>query len=261
MARSADLFERRPRIITTPFGAYHDKVVKTYYTHSRVDGSRKCQTTVEYHTEDSRTDSLPLGKIPDRHDRNLADHFIMRVGDSVIPLFSGKLLLPVYLPHMFSPMWIAKFSESLEGNRSESQGVVAIGNNFISERFTASDQLSDLEYSGRTVSFDNVHLHIGWIGSASEHIARRLPEKDIVGTVYKSYEGDQSFGLHTDDTPGAMAQLEGEKRWTIGDSGEEFTLKPGDVLLLPASIKHDVKTHGNSTHLVFSAVKPALIAA
>ncbi|HSX04919.1 MAG TPA: cupin domain-containing protein, partial [Candidatus Saccharimonadales bacterium] len=71
---------------------------------------------------------------------------------------------------------------------------------------------------------------------------------------------DQNLGPHRDGWYGAVVQMLGEKAWLLGDGADDpsaeptLLLSPGDVLMVPKGVLHDVRTPDHSVHMAFALI-------
>jgi Cupin superfamily protein len=118
----------------------------------------------------------------------------------------------------------------------------------------------------RTLVFEDIGYGDpdGWPALACSHLTRltrsALP---VVCTVYASAHGDETMGAHRDAWLGAVVQVSGVKEWRLGEGllgaghgpAAVVTMRPGDILVVPWGMPHDVTTPqdpGYSMHLAFA---------
>ena len=129
---------------------------------------------------------------------------------------------------------------------------------------------------GQSVVIRNVHLRWEPIGALVNALSREIGFR--VGThLYATPEASQGFGIHWDDHDIFALQLEGQKEWTLFDSGptlprrssghreyqkqiiddpgepsHEILLEAGDLLYFPRGVIHRARAQTKSSlHLTF----------
>jgi len=94
----------------------------------------------------------------------------------------------------------------------------------------------------------------GWHSLVAIHLATVIGHR-VICTLYQSRHGDRRLGAHEDAWHGIILQLRGAKHWITWPHHREpdqFRTEPGDVLLLPQGLLHDVDTPDHSAHMVFA---------
>lgn len=103
----------------------------------------------------------------------------------------------------------------------------------------------------------------GWAGAVASWLTRLSGGAPVTAAVYESECGDETFGPHRDGWLGVVVQAHGAKTWRIGEGvldpgapeAAQVITRPGDVLLLPRAMPHDVSTPadpGHSVHVAFA---------
>ncbi|MGW0056491.1 JmjC domain-containing protein [Nocardia nova] len=199
----------------------------------------------------------------------IASQFIARIWSSILPV----LHLPegsqsaVHLPGIFDPLFIEeKAWLPLADSRPPRQTVALVDE----DRFERSseDRAIEVAYDSRprTRVYEGIDSGSdGWFSLVALQLAN-LARCRVVCTMYESAAGDLSMGAHVDEWFGAIVQMHGCKDWRISAGGAEtvaveIQTKPGDVLLLPQNIEHEVSTPEHSTHIVFAFVESTPLAA
>ena len=94
-----------------------------------------------------------------------------------------------------------------------------------------------------------------WWAATARHLTRLAHcDLDVTCAIFSSRHGDETLGRHFDSWFGAAIQISGLKRWQIGQDHRAVYTAPGDILLLPKYLMHEVTTPyapGHSIHMVF----------
>ena len=113
------------------------------------------------------------------------------------------------------------------------------------------------------IGWDADRTGTGWARLAAEHLTRLAGPPRVTVVVYESVSGVQELGVHQDMWLGVMIQVSGAKDWQAGaglpgagNGGvHRVTMTPGDVLVVPKGMPHQVVTPaspGHSAHLGFA---------
>ncbi len=145
-------------------------------------------------------------------------------------------------------------------DRSEKQSV-ALGSAMQFERHPTSEAL-DGAYAARprTRIYEGYDARTGGWPAMVTRILMRLADCRVVCSVYESSARDQNLGPHRDGWYGAVVQMLGEKAWLLGDGADDpsaeptLLLSPGDVLMVPKGVLHDVRTPDHSVHMAFALI-------
>lgn len=146
-------------------------------------------------------------------------------------------------------------------DRTNSQTVALVD----AERFERHSADSSIDggyqHRPRTKVYEGVETRSnGWYSVAALQLAR-LARCRVVCTMYESRSGDLNIGAHVDEWFGAIVQMRGSKEWSIppqsGQPAMGFTSEPGDFLLMPPHVQHEVSTPERSTHVVFAFLTTA----
>lgn len=110
----------------------------------------------------------------------------------------------------------------------------------------------------RTVVYENIaHSNDGALREVCVALGV-FTERVVTCSAYESHTGDGSIFPHYDEWFGLVLQKDGTKLWNVepkGQSGMEVLTEPGDVFVLPTSVKHSVSTPadpGYSFHFNFA---------
>lgn len=110
----------------------------------------------------------------------------------------------------------------------------------------------------RTRLYESVHTRRGeWPSLVAAHLAAWLGA-DVLSSVYEADASDAGLPEHHDAWDNIVLQIEGTKRWKLGDS--EVVLRPGDVLVVPTGVMHFVRTPTHSVHINFEVVDSEVVA-
>ncbi|MET7685630.1 cupin domain-containing protein [Streptomyces sp. NPDC005423] len=188
-----------------------------------------------------------------------ASDFLARLGPAVLPSIE---LMPEHhnhVPGLFNTEWVAAASLPVADEKLPAQTVALVdGPEF--QRSTALDMAAGAyQERPRTRVYESLDVRSdGWFSLASLHLAGML-RRGVVCTAYESRTGDRTLGAHYDHWLGVIVQMRGAKQWQIWPRADgapvELLMRPGDVLVLPQGMLHDVSTPehpGNSLHLVFA---------
>ncbi len=232
----------------------------------RVNGERVCipiQPTIRYFPEPGDKDSYPSRPPASPGEIIIGSFLTDSLSDQIAQLLhrqSGRAPA-TYIPGFFDPEWAASLPLPSQRDVSSVQNVVLVGDTVDSDRrFTDPEGLQEAyaEAPGTRLRINVDHAG-GWLGAMGERISGRLPTYDIVSTLYESNHGDRTFGRHRDAAPGIAFHLRGGKEWTMGEDGDQrISTNPGDVVVLPAGVEHDVFTPadpGHSTHVLMTFVE------
>ena len=85
---------------------------------------------------------------------------------------------------------------------------------------------------------------------------KRLLELTFKGfcriNLYYTKKEASGLGIHSDDCPIIILQLNGRKKWTFPDLEKSITTQTGDLIIIPKGTKHEATTELDSTHLAIS---------
>jgi hypothetical protein len=164
-------------------------------------------------------------------------------------------VVPVVVRRVFSGEQLNAFNLPIDGDRGATQGVALATEAGLTRPET--DALLHQEYVSipRTRVYESLGSNSdGWFSIAQLMLAR-LARCAVVVTVYQSSKSDETLGRHIDLWYGVIVQVRGSKTWYMEPpDGEavQITLNPGDVLLMPQGVWHDVTTPSESVHLLFA---------
>jgi Cupin superfamily protein len=167
-----------------------------------------------------------------------------------------------HYPRAFDPAWLATLPLPLGQHKPADQRVALVDDSQF-DRYHDPDQLhSAYARHARTRVYEGIHRTAPWIALVAEHLDRLTPDHPtVVATAYESTTGDATLRPHRDTWDGAIIQLTGTKQWHLGPGllghgpVETLTTGPGDILVIPDALPHDVATPpdpGHSRHLAFA---------
>jgi hypothetical protein len=94
-----------------------------------------------------------------------------------------------------------------------------------------------------------------WWAMTAVHLTRLSDSAlDVTCAIFSSQHGDETLGRHFDTWFGVAVQISGVKRWLTGTDNRIVVMNPGDILLIPKYLVHEVSTPhapGHSIHMVF----------
>lgn len=229
-------------------------ITNTVWSPKDPNGNRTCSPG---YVSDPTPPPLPPNKEAIR-DKVIAEHLLSRVGGLAVDLFKGNLTDSVYIPSVFDPDEIANLplpeadpdNDALENRR------FLVGSKGAARFANSKARRAAYQDSPRTQVHTSINVLGGWPNAVAQRLAGYVPESEIVFSLYRSQPQDETFGLHTDTSPGLALHLAGEKRWIV--DGTTLTMRPGGVLAIPAGVSHDVWTPedpGFSVHALVSAVE------
>ncbi|MEW1677808.1 cupin domain-containing protein [Streptomyces noursei] len=177
--------------------------------------------------------------------------FAERLSTLAVPLLRSNQDPVRHVASAFNPTWFDALPLS-----SEHAPTVTLIDGARFQRVPAGDPTA---HAGpRTRSYENLHLHVGWIRLASTCLEHAVGRR-VACAAYCSDAGDASLGPHYDDWDGVIVQMRGEKEWRVWrdpESGpDRIVTQPGDVLILRRGVVHDVSTPESSLHLAFAVTK------
>jgi len=163
--------------------------------------------------------------------------------------------LPSVCRGVFDEELLAAFDLPIDAKRHVGQSVALATVDGLTRPET--DMLLRGEYtrSPRTRVYESFGANSdGWF-SIAQLLLARLARCAVVATIYQSVRSDQTLGMHHDRWYGVITQIRGSKTWYLeppNTPASKVDLYPGDVLLLPQGVWHDVTTQEESVHLLFA---------
>ena len=164
---------------------------------------------------------------------------------------------------MFDAAWLAELPTPTPEQHDAGQVIALVdGEDFA--RFDGPEQVRDgYHQHNRTYLFEGINGNHAWAHLASRWLgALSGSDLTVLVDLFDSRHGDARFGTHYDCWFNVSIQLSGTKHWRVGPGlnrpGQEitdYTLNPGDVLVIPHDVPHDVQTPtdpGHSRHLIFT---------
>jgi ribosomal protein L16 Arg81 hydroxylase len=165
-----------------------------------------------------------------------------------------------YVERLFDPAWV----EGLELPSTEWLLPALAGE----QGFWRTDDRAAVEQAyhnqPRTKVYENLDTKVsGWIEITALQLAR-LARCRVVASLFESSCKDAATVPHFDDWYVVAVQLRGAKVWTLSEGREglrqEVITRPGDVLLMPSTVYHAVRTPLHSVHLSFAVLDQEPIA-
>jgi hypothetical protein len=147
----------------------------------------------------------------------------------------------------------------IDENRPAKQTVALAERGKFERPATQSEYAASYAGHPRTRVYESIDARSGgWPKEATRYFMR-LAGCPVTCTVYESSGGDVTMGAHVDNWYGAIVQKTGEKEWFFGQDAEvqatpTEVVQPGDVLLLPRGLVHDVGTPDYSVHMGFAFI-------
>jgi quercetin dioxygenase-like cupin family protein len=186
--------------------------------------------------------------------RRLAGQAIARLSAVLLPRWQPMRMHFAHIPEAFDAPWTAALPLP---RAADVDGPVTLidGDDFQRE---ADDSVVALEYASmpRTRVLESLHTRSdGWHALTTLHLSRLLRRR-VSCSVFESRPQDRTAGPHHDEWAGLIVQVRGAKNWCLGapdPAGElQLTTRPGDVLLLPRGVRHNVTTPQHSVHVLLA---------
>ncbi|MGW5679691.1 JmjC domain-containing protein [Streptomyces sp. NPDC003860] len=172
---------------------------------------------------------------------------------------------PTHLPAHIDPSSALSLPLPIEEDWPAHQPVAFVNSEAETgfHRTAVPDAIRDTE--GHTRVYESLDARTdGWHTLVAAHLAHLLRYR-VVCTAYQSRTGDQTLGPHYDTWTGLIIHINGAKSWTLWPHQEQnpkiFLTHPGDVLIIPRGVFHDVTTPptpGHSTHITFAITQTPL---
>lgn len=188
----------------------------------------------------------------------LASTFVGKIWAAALPTLrsADPHRRPTHLPGALDRDLVERASLPIGTDRADSQTVALVDADRF-ERHSADSSIDDrYRDRPRTKVYEGIEARSdGWYSVAALQLAR-LARCRVVCTMYESRSGDLNLGPHVDEWFGVIVQMRGSKEWSMppqsGQPARGFNSEPGDFLLMPPRIEHDVSTPDRSTHMVFA---------
>ncbi|MFK0284227.1 JmjC domain-containing protein [Streptomyces sp. NPDC090499] len=187
--------------------------------------------------------------------RKLAGQVLARLSSALLPRWQPSGMQFAHIPSAFDAPWAAGLPLP---SAADVQGPVTLIDKSEFQRETDGDVLADA-YSSRprTRVLESLHTRSGgWHALTTLHLSGLLRRR-ISCSVFESAPQDRTSGRHFDDWDGVIVQMRGAKRWHLWPSPDspcrlQLTTRPGDVLLLPRGLRHEVTTPQHSIHVLLA---------
>jgi lysine-specific demethylase/histidyl-hydroxylase NO66 len=115
-------------------------------------------------------------------------------------------------------------------------------------------KLADLVADGATLVLQSLHRYWPALTTFTDELMRQLGHPCQVN-AYLTPPGVAGLSVHADEHDVFAVQLEGSKRWSVDGLGD-LTLKPGDVLYVPAGCRHGAQAaDSTSLHLTIGMLR------
>ncbi|MBV7674206.1 cupin domain-containing protein [Streptomyces halstedii] len=193
--------------------------------------------------------------------RKLAGEALAQLSAALLPHWQPTGMRFAHLPSALDAQWTAALPLP---RADEVAGPVTLidGDGADFQREADADTLAR-EYAARprTRVMESLHTQSdGWHALTTLHLSRMLRRR-VSCSIFESLPQDRTAGRHYDDWDGLIVQVRGAKDWRIGpdpDQANRVTTRPGDVLLLPRGVLHDVTTPQHSVHVLLAITERPL---
>jgi Cupin superfamily protein len=162
-------------------------------------------------------------------------------------------------PGAFDQAWLAGLPLPIDQDRPAGAVVALLDATGSFDRHTDERELAAAYADrARTRVYEDTRMDDpdSWYALVARHLGRLAGcHLAVTCSIFQSVSGDTSLGSHYDAWFGAIVQVDGAKRWELGDPATAVTTRPGDVLLLPKGLLHAVSTPpdpGRSLHMLFT---------
>jgi len=170
---------------------------------------------------------------------------------------------PIHLKGMFDPGWLRLLHAPVGTDRPASQTVALADHGITMERHSDAAALAGAyQHQPRTRVYEDTDVRAGGPFAFAGMLLSQLARYRTACSFYESIADDATLGEHRDEWYGIITQLHGRKRWDLSNpSGDRASLEmhPGDVLLLPRLVPHDVSTPEHSLHVVYAVLTDVAI--
>lgn len=200
-------------------------------------------------------------------------HYFGGTAERFQALFSWPALNHILSTHRLGP---PRLRLSVEGRQLAGSEYLSFASDHQGNPFARTDpaKLSQALSEGATLVLDAVDELYPTVGEAARSLERIF--HDAVGVnLYVGWSDKPGFGAHWDSHDVFVAQVQGEKRWTVYGEGPvarddtvanhaapaevrwSGILRAGDGLYVPRGWWHDARmTGGSSIHLTFGVSNP-----
>lgn len=115
-------------------------------------------------------------------------------------------------------------------------------------------KVADLVAAGATLVLQSLHRQWPALTTFTDELTRQVGHPCQVN-AYLTPPGGAGLTTHADEHDVFAVQLEGVKRWWVDGLGD-LTMKPGDVLYVPAGCRHGARSeHSTSLHLTIGMLR------
>ncbi|MFI1012642.1 JmjC domain-containing protein [Streptomyces sp. NPDC020965] len=189
-----------------------------------------------------------------------------RLATAVLPWRGAPPATATHIPRLLDPSWLRALPLPIGDHRTNAQTVAFTDREGEFQREDTSAGIARAyQERPRTLVYESADVRSdGWYSLTALHLARTLRRR-VVCSLYESNAQDRTLGPHDDAWDGLILQLRGAKLWTIwpdrNSDPTELLTEPGDLLLLPCGVVHDVSTPRQSVHAVFAITSHPLASA
>jgi Cupin superfamily protein len=186
-----------------------------------------------------------------------ASEVLARLGPTVLPHFrQPDDMQPRHMTRVFNPGWIGSLPLPIGDHRTPAQTVaLADGASFhrTADRHRAADAY---QRRPRTRVYEGIEVRSdGWYSLVALQLVRTL-RRHVYCSVFESHTHDRRLDPHADEWLGVIVQTHGAKQWRLwphpDQEPQHLVTEAGDVLTIPAGVRHDVATPASSIHMVFA---------
>ncbi|MFF5106790.1 JmjC domain-containing protein [Streptomyces sp. NPDC000134] len=195
--------------------------------------------------------------------RDIAYTVLTALSSAVVPHWELGVVRLAHLPAALPEQWTTSLPlPSDPGARGPDQPVTLVDDCEFQRESDETALAEAYAHRPRTRVLENVGTRCeGWQSLTALHLARVL-ERQVVCSLYESRPQDATMGWHWDDWDGVILQVRGAKFWRLRTEPDAdphtVVTRPGDVLLLPRGLPHDVMTPDHSVHLAFAVTQHPL---
>lgn len=199
-------------------------------------------------------------------EHRLAAHCAARLWAAALPSFSlseGERKFVLHRGQLDATM--AQNAPLPHDNPQNGQPVTLTDHDKFEHHVVGTSLDDDLRQRPRTQVYEYMGTrNNGWFALTASQLMR-LSGYNVMCNMFVSQAADTQIHWHYDNWFGIAFQLRGTKRWLLcprgSDRVQEVVTSPGDVLILPTSVKHTVTTPSSSVHINFAILTEEPLAA